>query len=60
MIKLLLYAPFAIVLGLVIWARLEFIEVYIALGIIALSFIPKIRRKLYKPVLVKRKAKAAI
>ncbi|RAZ69626.1 hypothetical protein [Planococcus maitriensis] len=60
MIKLLLYAPFAIVLGLVIWARLEFIEVYIALGIIALSYIPNIRRALYKPVLVKRKAKAAI
>jgi len=55
-----MYAPFFIFLLYMPVVRIATIEMMIALGVIALAFIPKISNRLYTPALVKRKAKAAL
>lgn len=58
--KLLLYASVFSMLYLIVWLGVESIQIKIVLGIIGLTFIPKIRRKIYKTPLVIRKSKVAL
>lgn len=59
MYKFLLYAWIVTLIVFIIWVGVGSIEVKIALAIIGLTFIPKIRNKLYKAPLVIRKSKVA-
>ncbi len=59
MYKNFFYIAIATLLAFIIWIGIEPIELKIALGIIALTLLPKIRKKLYTVPLVLRKSKAA-
>ncbi len=58
--KQFLYALFFSMLYLIVWLGVESIQIKIVLGIIGLTFIPNIRRKVYKVPLVIRKSKVAL
>ncbi|WKA56557.1 hypothetical protein [Planococcus shixiaomingii] len=60
MYKNFLYASVVPLIVFIIWVGVESIEIKIALGIIGLTFIPKIRIRLYKTPLVIRKSKVAL
>lgn len=60
MTKYIIYVPFFIFVLYMPVARIASMEMMIALGVIALTFIPKISKNLHKPARVKRKAKAAL
>lgn len=60
MTKYIMYAPFFIFVLYMPVARIASVEMMIALGVIALTFIPKISKQLHKPERVKRKARAAL
>jgi hypothetical protein len=58
--KFFLYVSVLSMLYLIIWLGIESIQIKIVLGIIALTFIPNVRRKLYKAPLVIRKSRVAL
>lgn len=60
MTKLIMYGPFFLFVLYMPLAQIASVELMIVLGVIALTFIPAISKQLYKPVCVKRKAKAAL
>lgn len=60
MTKYIIYAPFLIFVLYMPVAHVASMEMIIALGVIALTFIPKISKQLHKPARVKRKARAAL
>lgn len=60
MTKYIIYAPFFIFVLYMPIVHIASLEMMITLGVIALTFIPKISKQLHKPERVKRKAKAAL
>lgn len=60
MTKYIIYVPFFIFVLYMPVVHIASLEMMIALGVIALTFIPKISKQLHKPARVKRKAKAAL
>ncbi|WP_226643152.1 hypothetical protein [Mesobacillus subterraneus] len=58
--KLFLYVSLFTMLYSIIWLGVESIQIKIVLGIIGLTFIPKVRRRLYHAPLVIRKSKVAL
>ncbi|MEZ0482138.1 hypothetical protein [Planococcus sp. SSTMD024] len=60
MTKLIMYGPFFLFALYMPIAHIALPELMLALGVIALTFIPKISKQLHKPARVKRKAKAAL
>ncbi|WP_038704102.1 hypothetical protein [Planococcus sp. PAMC 21323] len=59
MYKVILYLSVVILISFIIWVGVESLPVKVALAIIGLTFLPKTRKKLYKPLLVIRKGKVA-
>lgn len=60
MYKFLLYASIVTLIVFIIWVGVESLEIKIVLGIIGLTFIPEVRKKLYQAPLVIRKIKVAL
>lgn len=60
MTKYIIYVPFFIFVLYMPVVHIASLEMMIALGVIALTFIPKISKQLHKPARVKRKAKSAL
>lgn len=60
MTKLIMYVPFFLFVLYMPIAQIALPELMTAVGVIALTFIPKISERLYKLERVKRKAKAAL
>lgn len=60
MTKYIIYVPFFIFVLYMPVVHIASLEMMIALGVIALTFIPRISKQLHKPERVKRKAKAAL
>ena len=58
--KCILYIPVVTLISFIIWVGVESLPIKIALAIIGVTFLPKIRKKLYKPLLVIRKGKVAL
>ncbi|MBN8203493.1 hypothetical protein [Bacillus sp. NTK034] len=60
MYKSFLYALVLTLLYFIIWVGIESIHIKVVIGIIGLTFIPQVRKKLYKTPLVIRKSKVAL
>lgn len=60
MYKFLMYTSIVTLIFLIVWVGVESIEIKAALYIIVLTFIPSIRKKLYKTQLVIRKIIVAL
>lgn len=60
MYKYFLYTSVFTLIYFIIWIGIESIQIKVVLGIIGLTFIPKIRKKLYTTPHVIRKSKVAI
>jgi hypothetical protein len=60
MYKLFLHTSVFTLIYFVIWVGVESIHIKVVLSIIGLTFIPRVRQKLYKTPLVIRKSKVAI
>lgn len=60
MVKFIMYGPMILLLGWLLWVGFDQLGLQVAFGAIALTFLPKVRQAIYKPELVKQKAKAAL
>ncbi len=60
MSKLFLHTSFFTLIYFIIWVGVESIHIKVVLSIIGLTFIPQVRKKLYKTPLVIRKSKVAL
>ncbi|MCT2536216.1 hypothetical protein NC661_16740 [Aquibacillus koreensis] len=60
MYKLFLYSSVFTLIYFIIWVGVESIHIKVILGIVGLTFLPRVRKNLYKTPLVIRKSKVAL